>query len=83
MQTLYTASNLFWRQKCLQNSRQLISSLLFIENIGSELSPGVTMIKSGDKARPARAHSDKDLRPMKLMQNTPLDHAAIVHEATY
>ena len=51
--------------------------------IHSELSPGVTMIKSGDKARPARAHSDKDLRPMKIMQNTPLDHASIVQEATY
>jgi len=71
------------RQYRVASLRPVSGSTNLRQNPTFELSPGVTMIKSGDKARPARAHSDKDLRPMKLMQNTPLDHAAIVQEATY
>lgn len=52
-------------------------------NSVSELSHGVTMLQPGDKPRPSRSSSDKQLRPMKLMQSAPLDHKAIVQEATY
>ena len=41
------------------------------------------MLQAGDKPRPSRSSSDKQLRPMKLMQSAPLDHKAIVQEATY
>jgi len=71
------------RQYRVASLRPVSGTTNLRQNPTLELSHGVTMLQAGDKPRPSRSSSDKQLRPMKLMQSAPLDHKAIVQEATY